>query len=155
MVQGRTGDTELGYILRSNCNAVEAISKVDLNELGGTVAGVGTNNLHEDSFQGTTKLHCLLWGQFECVSVDSGKGVVDDGSGSAPMLGDDANGETRKLRRCLTLLYGKSDQMAFSTMSVISVRRNSRNSWNLIADLWGPRRTASSSRSADQGEDCN
>jgi hypothetical protein len=77
---------------RAGMQAVEAVGDVFLGHAHGAMAGVGMDDLLEEAGKTAAKLHGLRGGQPNCLLVDMRVAVVNDGSGPALVLRDNADG---------------------------------------------------------------
>jgi hypothetical protein len=92
--------------------AVEAVGDVFFGHLHRAVAGVGMDDLLEEAGEAASKLHGLRRSQSNCLLVDVRVAVVDNGTGPALILGDNANGGEAQGSKVADIRIGEDHPLA-------------------------------------------
>jgi len=83
-------DAQDGDVTSPEPDAVESIGNVNLGDVDMAKAGVSMENARKEAMESAAKLHGLGRGINDGVLIDRGKSVVNNGTGTAIVLGDDA-----------------------------------------------------------------
>ena len=89
-----------------DADAVEAIGNVNFDQLNGSMSWVGKNKVAKQARQGISKLHGIMGGNRNSLTIEAKKGVVDNGARVAVMLGNAAHGADTKIWKVLDRVKG-------------------------------------------------